>query len=467
MRLAVSLLLAASAFACGFMGKGDMRINVHLTRQGGAYPVLPGAVSTANNAFVHPNLLRPVAALSGNGDSLLDNLRDFAARTGRGDLCYWTFQALPPPRGSGPSILHPERGYWDVTDGHADQDIEWVQAYGEVAVARLHSRVKEGGPVVGAMCAMGAQLVRRRCANGKSAPWKCVAAAANATIQWPMAVSIWKVSHPDAAAAVEDWRASRTTGHYQNIDWVTHVPGTAAARPWSGAMPKAGEINPSAMPPGPSFPASQLPGWGSPKIAKVVQCADIPPRFRYADELYFCDHLNGGGGGGGGGNGTAGAVSSVDEAYAAWRSLPSLWPPTKPCQDDLAALGRMLQKIYPPLVGGNCSASLPALQQILPNFDCDNSDMTPTFRDVCCSVCGGKTMPDVPSPAPAPAPPTPPVHQCGVCDHVYDPVADGGGRAFEDLPDSWVCPHCGSPKAAFSQQPTGEWAHSHQQQSEK
>lgn len=447
------LLLVKSASACGFLGKSDLRVNVHLTRQGQPYPVLPGAVSTVNNAFVHPDLQQPIKALSGNDKSLIENLRDFADRTGNNDLCYWTFQALPPPRG-GPSVLHPKRGYWDVSDGHADQDIEWVQAYGEVAVARLHSRVTQDGPVVGAMCAMGAHLARRRCANGKSADWKCTPAITNATIQWPMAVSIWKVGHPDLAQAVQDWRASRTTGHYQNIDWVTHIPGTQAARPWSGAMPKPGELDPSSMPPGPSFPASLLPGWGSPKIAKVVQCADIPSQFRYTKELYYCDHLPSG-------NGTGGAVSSVDLAYASWKSLAGLWPPTKPCSDDLESLDQVLQKINPALVGTNCSVAFPALQQLMPNFDCDNSDTTPSIRDMCCSVCGGNPIPDVPS-APAPAP-IPQEYQCAVCNHVYDPAADGGGKAFEELPDTWVCPHCGAPKAAFTQRSSGDWVHTHQQ----
>ena len=455
MRILVLFLCAVGGSACGFAETSGLRVNVHLTRQGKTYTVLPGAVSTVNNAFVHPDLQQPIPNLSGNDKSLIENLRDFAAKTGNNDLCYWTFQALPPPRG-GPSALHPKRGYWDVSDGHADQDIEWVQAYGEIAVSRLHSRIEKGGPVVGAMCSMGAHLARRRCENGKSAPWKCVPAVTNATIQWPMAVSIWKVGHPDLADAVQDWRASRTTGHYQNIDWVTHIPGTEAARPWSGPMPKPGELNPSSMPSGPTFPASQLPGWGSPKIAKVVQCADIPPQFVYnTEDLFYCEHLNATGPPG------DAPASSVDIAYAAWKSLTGVWPPTKPCEDNLLALDQVLQKVAPPLAGANCSVAFPALQQLLPNFDCDNSDTTPTIRDMCCSVCGGRPIPDVPAPPVPPPAPTPALYQCSVCNHVYDPVADGGGKSFEDLPDSWVCPHCGAPKAAFAQQASGEWAHLH------
>ncbi|HVE86569.1 MAG TPA: rubredoxin [Myxococcales bacterium] len=44
---------------------------------------------------------------------------------------------------------------------------------------------------------------------------------------------------------------------------------------------------------------------------------------------------------------------------------------------------------------------------------------------------------------------------CRVCGHVYDPAEGdpvGGippGTAFEDLPESWVCPDCGATKADF------------------
>jgi rubredoxin len=46
-------------------------------------------------------------------------------------------------------------------------------------------------------------------------------------------------------------------------------------------------------------------------------------------------------------------------------------------------------------------------------------------------------------------------YQCLVCGYIYDPAegdSAGGiaaGTAFEDLPDSWVCPVCGAPKSEF------------------
>ena len=45
---------------------------------------------------------------------------------------------------------------------------------------------------------------------------------------------------------------------------------------------------------------------------------------------------------------------------------------------------------------------------------------------------------------------------CDVCGYVYSPEQgdpDGNiapGTAFEDLPDSWVCPICGAGKDEFS-----------------
>jgi len=46
-------------------------------------------------------------------------------------------------------------------------------------------------------------------------------------------------------------------------------------------------------------------------------------------------------------------------------------------------------------------------------------------------------------------------YRCTVCEHIYNP-AEGDpaagiapGTAFEDIPESWVCPDCGATKADF------------------
>jgi rubredoxin len=46
-------------------------------------------------------------------------------------------------------------------------------------------------------------------------------------------------------------------------------------------------------------------------------------------------------------------------------------------------------------------------------------------------------------------------YRCTVCFHIYHPEegdpASGipPGTAFEDIPDTWVCPDCGATKADF------------------
>jgi len=46
-------------------------------------------------------------------------------------------------------------------------------------------------------------------------------------------------------------------------------------------------------------------------------------------------------------------------------------------------------------------------------------------------------------------------YKCIMCGYIYDPAKgdpDNGvnpGTAFEDIPDSWVCPECGAPKTEF------------------
>ena len=48
-----------------------------------------------------------------------------------------------------------------------------------------------------------------------------------------------------------------------------------------------------------------------------------------------------------------------------------------------------------------------------------------------------------------------PKYRCIICDYIYDPAEgdpDNGiaaGTAFEDVPDSWVCPLCGAAKDQF------------------
>ncbi len=46
-------------------------------------------------------------------------------------------------------------------------------------------------------------------------------------------------------------------------------------------------------------------------------------------------------------------------------------------------------------------------------------------------------------------------YRCILCSYVYDPAVgdpDNGvapGTAFDDIPDTWVCPECGAGKDQF------------------
>ncbi|NLN88809.1 MAG: rubredoxin [candidate division WS1 bacterium] len=48
--------------------------------------------------------------------------------------------------------------------------------------------------------------------------------------------------------------------------------------------------------------------------------------------------------------------------------------------------------------------------------------------------------------------------KCPACGYIYDPaIGDPDsdippGTAFEDLPEDWVCPECGTPKSGFNSQ---------------
>lgn len=435
------------ALACSFAKSGarlpNDEIHGRLFRAAASspYPVGPRPLSTVNNAFVPDNLLDPIPELTGNDKPLIDVLAEFAATEGE-ELCYWSFQGLPPPRG-GPSTEHPFRGYWDVPSGQYDEDMEWVYAYGTVAVSRLGRMIEKDGPVVSAMGSFGGVLSKRRCDISRASGKSCIPAITNAKIAWPMAISLWKVGHPELREAVQMWRGSALTGHLPNIMWVSHFQrSNPHSFPYNGSDPKPGEILPKKFPTGsPAWPVSKDMLWGTPKIAKVVKCSEVPEKYMYQA---------------GGIDDTDGNRAAPDEAYDVWKSLVGTWPPTKPCVDDLAALNQILKELSPlfPTMG-SCSQAYEYLQEHLPNFDCDNVDTIPAFRVFCCSACGQRPVPVVSPPSPSP----PASHQCAVCNHVYDAARDGNGKRFEDLPDSWNCPVCGVPKRVYRKAASGEWFH--------
>lgn len=103
-----------------------------------------------------------------------------------------------------------------------------------------------------------------------------------------------------------------------------------------------------------------------------------------------------------------------------------------------------------------CPDALACLTPTNPGVLCDSDSDAESCKEgeVCCpltKICvkaGEKCDPGVPGNSFLKLP-TASTMKCGVCGHVYDADKDGGGKAFEDLPDTWTCPVCGAPKSAY------------------
>lgn len=79
-------------------------------------------------------------------------------------------------------------------------------------------------------------------------------------------------------------------------------------------------------------------------------------------------------------------------------------------------------------------------------------------------LAGCKTEEPPAAPPAEPKPPTEPkppetkapaegkdtgIYVCGKCGYVYDPSKQTPPTPFADLPDTWKCPKCGSPKSMY------------------
>jgi glutamate synthase domain-containing protein 2/rubredoxin len=88
--------------------------------------------------------------------------------------------------------------------------------------------------------------------------------------------------------------------------------------------------------------------------------------------------------------------------------------------------------------------------------DKESTKWTDLPDDWVCPICGSlkssfsPVTPRESQPAPAAEPAEPPfaVYVCGLCSYKYDEAKEG--TRWEDLPDDWVCPVCGSGKDSFT-----------------
>jgi len=60
-----------------------------------------------------------------------------------------------------------------------------------------------------------------------------------------------------------------------------------------------------------------------------------------------------------------------------------------------------------------------------------------------------EAKPETPSGTPPAETPAAATYKCSKCGYVYDPAKQDPPTPFEDLPDDWKCPKCGSPKSAY------------------
>merc|ERR1712232_468098 len=137
-------------------------------------------------------------------------------------------------------------------------------------------------------------------------------------------------------------------------------------------------------------------------------------------EQYYCDHVS-----------TGATKTTADEAYAFWKTVTSVWLPTKECKDDVAALNKILGGQGSPTKFGNCKDAFAALNSTYDNFNCDIIVSGQHQIEVCCSQCGSQRIPHLPPP-PAPSPPPAgDVYRCSLCGHTFDATEDARGVAFE------------------------------------
>ena len=402
---------------------------------------IPDRISAGSNAFVSQSLLRP-ALVTGGPKLLADELLEFAAGQ-RESMCYWSFQPLAAPTGPGP--IH-----WYFANGQWDDDIEFESMLSSVASARLH-RLQElsNGTLMSTVCAVGRDKAQRRCKNGQAQKefWRdaCSPVVTQQQLRWGMAIALFRIDRT-LKDLVRYHRSNASYGHTPMIQW-TYRGGSEPYGRWTGPPIPPTEINPPGVPHGPVvWPASKgksfNAGPGAAMLAKVVPCAQVPTKFREPTEQFFCDHVSKGAN-----------RTTADEAYAYWREAVSVWPPTKPCTDDVDALNAVL-KAYTNGTAPTfktCADAKSKLAAAITNFNCDAvwglAGARTQFKDSCCSQCGNHPIPDVP-PVPAPTPPASP-YICTSCGHFFNASEDAHGVAFEDLDDAWRCPICGMPKSAY------------------
>jgi rubredoxin len=391
--------------------------------QAGFPPKVPGNVELGEtggallkNAFPAPgDYSQPISPTIG-APSVIDTVAAMGAYRDQ-ELCLFNFQELPPPVVSG-TLDTVDLGQGDYYQ-YPVADMERFVMLCDLAGSRMQSHVLMKDMAVLGGCAFGSEAAKAACHLGVNSTEEgsfCVDAKLNQPVHWPMAVTIFKFTSENAAAGnefVSSW-LSQPMQHRPNTFWAM-TSGQGQAEEGNQCC---GGVK-SAVSGG---NGTGLPGinWGNNGgiFSKVVPCADINEKFMYPKGPH--------------GTGFYGvdALSAEDSSKTFMTQVWEEW---------------------------NKHCAIPVVPSATPS-DCTPPEPAPGSQ---AAISGVPYLDQMSSPAP----PSSDTYQCSRCRHLYNADSDGNGVAFEDLPDTWVCPVCGAPKSAYKAvtSSTGliQYAHEH------
>ncbi len=223
---------------------------------------------------------------------MVDQMAKKSVAAGKGPLCYWSWQSLPPPADAAHNPNWGARGEFDfaaMETAHPNSCAA-IRDLCTYAVDRLQQHVDPVGHTgVNVLAAVtqgtehGTYLCRQGMHLDKAAhPERCARGAPlyNQTwgLRWPMSVTMWKFDGSnleEVTRVMKEWRGS-SSQHLPNIESPAPAPGPNVPAPIPGPRPEF------PVPAKPTYP-HQGTGWGpgGSVVGKALPCDDIPAVFKY------------------------------------------------------------------------------------------------------------------------------------------------------------------------------------------
>jgi rubredoxin len=403
---------------------------------GGIFKIPPGGITTPRGGY--------------GGQStafMIDAMAKKSVKEGKGALCYWSWQSLPPPTDAPVNKNWGARGKFDFAEmeKHHAGSCAAIRDLCTYAVDRLQKHVDPVGHTgVNVLAAVsqgtehGTYLCRQGMHLDKAAhPERCAPGAPlyNQTwgLRWPISVTMWKFDGTNLAEVTRvmtDWRQS-SSQHLPNIQSPAPAPGPNVPTPIPGPRPEFPVPHPATRP-------HQGTGWGpgGSVVGKALPCDDIPDAFKYQPP--FPQDTN-----------PPGYTSPTGRTYLEdaldyWSHTPGVPMPESQCDAQAQKLCAASKAQGGAVECGVCAA---LHMRQLTGAGCTSTDVA--------EYCAAPPAPDAD------------VWSCAQCQHVYNPATDdttGQNTPFEQLPASWRCPICGAAKSAYHKRvdaATGEaqWVH--------